>query len=375
MILANTSIWEDSIINNCDIAILGGGFLGLWSAYFLKQKNPKLNIHIYERDSIGLGASTRNAGFSCFGTVGEFVADTLISSEEEAFKSIQERYLGLQEIQKFIKSYNIDIDYENIGGYELLESEKFESVVDKIPYLNALMKEHLNLDNTYQYSHIKNTKLHFNSNKFNHIISNPYEAGVNSAKLLMGLKHINESLGVKIFQGTEVKAIEDNTIFLSNNYREYQVKTKKIVLALNSFVNKFINHTITPCRGQIIWCDNLKLNFKGTYHFDDGYYYFRTIGDDQLLIGGARNSDFETEYTQEYSKNSKIQEKLLSFVHQELKVSDFIIKKQWQGIMGFSHNKQSIIKEVNPNIWHLHACNGMGVALTPLIAKQFSDMI
>lgn len=375
MTLANTSIWEDSTINQCDVAIIGGGFLGLWSAYFLKQKNPHLNIHIYERDSIGLGASTRNAGFSCFGTVGEFVADTKISSEEEAFKSIEERYLGLQEIKNFINKYNINIDYENIGGYELLETDTFNNIVDKIPYLNNLMKQHLNLDNTYQYNSIKNTQFNFNSNKFSHIVYNPYEAGVNSAKLLMGLKHINESLGIKIFQGIEVKSINGNNISLSNNYREYEVKSNIVVLALNAFVNNFIPSTIKPCRGQIIWCDNLELPFKGTYHFDDGYYYFRTIGDNQLLIGGARNSDFEREYSYEYSKNNHIQDKLLSFVHHELNIPNFSIKKQWQGIMGFSNNKQSIIKEVSSNMWHLHACNGMGVALTPLIAKKFSGII
>ena len=67
------SVWEQSTyFAKKDLVIVGCGFVGLWTAYEAIQKNPKLNITILERGVIPSGASTRNAGFSCFGSVSEF---------------------------------------------------------------------------------------------------------------------------------------------------------------------------------------------------------------------------------------------------------------------------------------------------------------
>lgn len=369
----NTSIWEDSLLANCDVAIVGAGFLGLWTAYHLKLKNPKLNIHVYERDSFGLGASTRNAGFSCFGTVGEFAADVKTSSFDKALDCVLDRYHGLQEILKFSTSHNINIDYENTGGFELFKQHEFEVVYPSVTLLNQALEQHLSIKKTYCANHINNNLLPFNSKSFTHCISNMGEGGVNSAKLLYGLRQINEQLGVKIFYGTMVKNIQNNVLELSSSLRLFEIKASTIILAMNAFVNQFINTNIEPARGQILWSDNLDLKFKGTFHFDEGFYYFRTIGDGQLLIGGARNQDIGQENTLNFDNNEKIQNHLTSFVQNELNIKDFYPKKKWQGIMGFSPDKQPIIKEVSKNIWHLHACNGMGVALTPLISKRFSQ--
>lgn len=378
MTLATTSIWEDSLTvgNRCDVAILGGGFLGMWSAYHLKTLHPSLTVHVYERDAFGLGASTRNAGFSCFGTVGEFASDVHTSSLDEALGSIVDRYQGLQEIFKLKNQYSLNFDLENIGGIELLQAHEAENAARMLPVLNKALAEQLGLSEVYHMAPMTQSSYGFSTERLTHSITNSLEAGVNSAKLLRALTEVNQSLGVKVFHGLEAVDIQGDTVVLQNPYRQIEVKAGRIVLALNSFANRFLpseDAVIAPGRGQILWCDNLSLPFKGTFHFDEGYYYFRTIGRDQLLIGGARNLDIATENTRGFEPNVQIQEHLLQFVHNTLNVPDFVAKKQWQGIMGFTANKQPVMKEVRPNLWHLHACNGMGVALTPLIGKRFAQ--
>jgi gamma-glutamylputrescine oxidase len=70
------SIWEkESFFAPADIIIAGSGLVGLWSAYYLKKKHPSLKITIVERGIIPAGASTRNAGFACFGSLTELLAD------------------------------------------------------------------------------------------------------------------------------------------------------------------------------------------------------------------------------------------------------------------------------------------------------------
>ena len=71
---ANSSLWaanslplqcgqlNDSL--DCDVAIIGGGFSGLWSAFHLNSYDPKLKIAIFEAEEIGFGASGRNGGWA-----------------------------------------------------------------------------------------------------------------------------------------------------------------------------------------------------------------------------------------------------------------------------------------------------------------------
>ena len=74
--MSNLSLWErESFYSTQDVIIVGGGFMGLWTALSLKQKNRLLKITILEKNITPLGASTRNAGFSCFGSPTEILSD------------------------------------------------------------------------------------------------------------------------------------------------------------------------------------------------------------------------------------------------------------------------------------------------------------
>ena len=137
------SIWEkESYFKHHDIIIVGSGFVGLWSAYHLKRKHPKLQILIVERGVIPTGASTRNAGFACFGSVTELVADTLKFGEEKMLDIVKIRFDGLEKIKKTFK--NKEIDFEEFGGYELIsESQKMDINIlrTNIDFLNHKIKD------------------------------------------------------------------------------------------------------------------------------------------------------------------------------------------------------------------------------------------
>ncbi len=103
------SVWEQSTyFAPKDLVIVGCGFVGLWTAYEAIQKNPKLNITILERGVIPSGASTRNAGFSCFGSVSELMYDVQLMGEAAMLETVKMRYDGLQRIQKVFKAKEID---------------------------------------------------------------------------------------------------------------------------------------------------------------------------------------------------------------------------------------------------------------------------
>src|SRR5579871_309936 len=115
------SIWEkESFFKHHDITIIGSGFVGLWSAYYLKRQNPKLKILIVERGIIPTGASTRNAGFACFGSLTELLSDIERMGEEKMLELVSMRFKGLKKIRKTF--HRSEIGYETHGGYELLTS-------------------------------------------------------------------------------------------------------------------------------------------------------------------------------------------------------------------------------------------------------------
>ena len=119
--IPSLSIWEkESWFAPADIVIAGSGLVGLWSAYYLKKKHPSLRITIIERGIVPTGASTRNAGFACFGSLTELLADIDQMGEDKMLELVSLRYRGLKKIRKTFR--DAEIGYEQLGGFELLAS-------------------------------------------------------------------------------------------------------------------------------------------------------------------------------------------------------------------------------------------------------------
>ena len=117
------SVWEQSTyFAPKDLVIVGCGFVGLWTAYEAIHQNPRLQITILERGTIPSGASTRNAGFSCFGSVSEHMYDVELMGEAAMIETVKMRYDGLKRIQEVFKAK--EIEYNQWGGYELFEGKK-----------------------------------------------------------------------------------------------------------------------------------------------------------------------------------------------------------------------------------------------------------
>ena len=88
----NLSYWEiKSWLSNVDYTIVGSGIVGLNCALKLKEKYPKSRILILEKGSLPQGASTKNAGFACFGSSSEIIDDLKKHSEGEIISLIKKR--------------------------------------------------------------------------------------------------------------------------------------------------------------------------------------------------------------------------------------------------------------------------------------------
>ena len=91
------SYWElKEWFTNVDFTIIGSGIVGLNCALYLKKKYPKAKIVILEKGVLPQGASSKNAGFACFGSLSELIDDLKTHTEEEVFNLVKKRWEGLE---------------------------------------------------------------------------------------------------------------------------------------------------------------------------------------------------------------------------------------------------------------------------------------
>ena len=159
----NLSYWEiQSWLANIDFTVVGSGIVGLSCAIRLRETYPKSKILILERGILPQGASTKNAGFACFGSLSEILDDLKYHSEETVFELVKKRWEGFQLLRKNLGDKAID--FQQLGGYELFleaDTELYESCFSQGRNINDLLKPIFKTDvfnfkdNPFQFNNIQ----------------------------------------------------------------------------------------------------------------------------------------------------------------------------------------------------------------------------
>ena len=370
------SYWErTAFIDNADVIIIGSGLVGLSAALHLKKQQPDLKVLVLERGFLPTGASTKNAGFACFGTVSEQLAALQHSSPDEVSRMVDYKWRGLQRLRTNLGDDNID--YRQHGGYELFladETEKADYCINQIDSLNQLLKQAIGSEQIYTVACDKIAGFGFNN--VSRMIYNPFEGQIHTGKMMRTLLSKVYELGILVLNGCEIQKIEKEHAGVTLTTSQGSFKTGKVILATNAFANQLFPYLkVKPGRGQVLVTKPISgLKLKGTYHFNEGYYYFRNI-DDRVLFGGGRNLDFAAEETWEFGQTDLVKNKLLQYLKEMiLPGQNFEIDYWWSGIMGFGETISPIVKQVEPNIFCAVRCNGMGVAMGSLVGEEVAEL-
>ncbi|WP_090879719.1 NAD(P)/FAD-dependent oxidoreductase [Pedobacter rhizosphaerae] len=357
------SYWEQTSFFNYDIVVTGSGIVGLNCAIHLKKTYSNLKIAILERGFLPSGASTKNAGFACFGSISELIEQENLIGTDRLANLIETRWKGLLKLRNLLGDHNID--YQCLGGYELFKKEEEVSSirsVAKIEHFNKLLTDVVG-KNTFSPA---NEKINaFGFDQVDQLIFNQYEAQIDTGKMMFSLISYAQQLGITILNNCEVEEIrnEATSVYLKTNAGDFQCS--RLAIATNAFVQQLLPELdVKPGRGQVLITKPIPdLKLAGTFHYDKGFYYFRNINQ-RILLGGGRNLDFETEQTSQFGETNLIQsslEELLKTVI--LPQHHFEIDQRWSGIMSFGSTLEPLIKTVSPNICYATCCNGMGVAI------------
>jgi glycine/D-amino acid oxidase-like deaminating enzyme len=375
---APLSIWEkESFFAPSDFLLIGSGFVGLWSAYFLKKRFPKKKVTILERGLIPTGASTRNAGFACFGSISEVLYDARTMGLDKTLELVELRYRGIKRIDKTFRKKDILLEYS--GGYDLLTAKELESLPDlkeEIKWINKELEELIGEKKVYSLQPGKIGE--FELSGVETLVENRMEGGLHSGKLAEQLLSLVQGMGVTILNNIEVQQLEKGPEgFEVHSGQGLVFKASRVLVCTNAFARQLLPElAVEPARGQVILTSPVEdLKLKGTFHYDEGFYYFRNLGN-RVLLGGARNKAFEEEKTVDMNTSEIIQQELERFLSTHiLPGKEYTITDRWSGIMAMGPEKTPMIKEVQPDLFCAVRMSGMGVALAPVIGEMVAEIM
>ena len=247
----------------------------------------------------------------------------------------------------------------------------YDTCLESITYLNDLLKPifgqpvFVESDNHFQFRNVREK-----------YITHKLEGQLDTGKMMRSLINKCLSLNIPIINGVTVKDVVESNNGATVLTENFEFNSKRVLVATNGFASRMIDsESVKPARAQVIVTEPIKnLHIKGTFHFDEGYYYFRNI-DDRILFGGGRNLDFSTEETTEFGETRIIQDKLETLLQEMILPNQPVkIERRWSGIMGVGNQKSPIIKQVSNSVFCGVRLGGMGVALGSLVGQELADL-
>ena len=373
----NNSLWADGFKQSgkrkefdsaYDVAIIGGGFSGLWSAYHLLKLDPKLSIVIFEAKSIGYGASGRNGGW--------------VSSDYPVYRKTLEKRHGLDATDNLFKELANAIDEIGQIAGEIAPKASFvksgtitfaRNKAQERRLKDSADSEHIwksagELDQLIQVSDLKGG------------LFNPQCATINPFQLVLGLANYLAGKGVVIAEG--VFATQTNDGVLANSSL---VKAPVVIRASEAFSNP--GREFIPLYSLMIASEALpeeiwdQIGVKDRFTFAEGTHlvnYAQRTADNRLAIGGRGAS---------YPFGSKLIEKkeMTNSVHQSLEAMAkrwFPVLKNvkfthaWGGAVAITRNWEPYVQfDKSTGSARLGGYAGDGVTMSYLASKILADLI
>ena len=287
---------------------------------------------------------------------------------------VEMRYKGLRRIRKTFSDKQIG--YEGRGGYELLADAGIDELRSTIDQFNRTLKKITGQQKTFRLQNEKIGRFGFSGIKY--LVDTPAEGQLHSGKLCQSLLRLVQSMDVNVLNNIEITGYEKvNGHLMLHTQHPFPLIASQLLVCTNAFARQLLPQLdVTPARGQILVTSPVdNLPFKGTFHFDEGYYYFRNLGD-RVLLGGARNLAFTAETTTDMTITDTIQQELERFLREViLPGRHYTIEDRWSGIMGMGSEKMPLISAVNDHVFCAVRMSGMGVALAPVAGERAASLL
>ena len=215
-------------------------------------------------------------------------------------------------------------------------------------------------------------------------LHNRLEAQLHPGKLVSLLLEDCHRAGVRFLFGCEVDHVgADAGAVLVEGAGWGRVGARKALVTVNAFARNLLPadfpESIRPVRNQILLSDPLPdFRLRGCYHYHEGYVYFRNVGKDRMLIGGARHRAGKASETDVFGPNGVPEAFLIEKLNEwlpERKWTDADFPTRWSGIIAQGDGKSPVLRYADDNVLVAGRLAGMGVALSAALASRAAKMI
>ncbi|MEO0472345.1 MAG: FAD-binding oxidoreductase [Bacteroidota bacterium] len=374
----NLSFWEkDIFIQRPQYLVIGAGLVGMNAAIFLRQKDPSADVLVIDSRPFPGQASLRNAGFACFGSMTELLADEAENGMDAMLSLVEKRWRGLQNMLTRLERQRID--FQPLGGLELFQAkdeETYQNCANHLERINRHLGEITGLEQCFSLypEGISQNGL----GRSRHLIRNQAEGQLHPGKMMAAWYDLAREAGVRFLFGLRVESIVAGGPQVDVQTDQLGVlKAEKVLVATNGLTNQFFPQKgLTAVRNQVLLTTAVpNLQLSGSFHYREGYVYFRNVGN-RVLLGGARDVDVPTETTDEFGFTDVVQSDLYQLMNEVILPNQaWAIEHQWSGILGMGPQKSPIIQSPLPGVYLAVRLGGMGVAIGSLVGEEVARLM
>ncbi|TFD15435.1 FAD-binding oxidoreductase [Cryobacterium sp. TMT4-10] len=275
---------------DCDLAIVGGGYLGLWTAVLAKRQDPGARVVLLEARTIGWAASGRNGGF-CEASLTHGEENGRRRWPREIDRLTELGLENLDEIERAVAELGLDCDFERTGAIDLAVEKhqvdwlRAEPTNDDTVFLDAAAL-HAEVDSPTYLAGVWHKRTN---------------ALVHPGKLATELARVATGLGVEIFEHTPVTGLDTQGLSPAQGTRLRTeagvVRARKTALATNVFPSLLARNRLAtvPVYDYVLMSEPLSAeqlaainwqNRQGLSDLANQFHYYRLSADNRILFGG-----------------------------------------------------------------------------------------
>ncbi|MEY4322484.1 MAG: hypothetical protein RL410_265 [Actinomycetota bacterium] len=390
----NNSLWWDTISEkdlirpalqhniSCDVVIIGAGFTGLWTAYWLKKLAPSLHVVIVEREVAGFGASGRNGGWcsALFPASLEKIAHTYGRDAAIAMHRTMQALIG--ELGETIASEGIDCDWHHGGDIYLARNRaQLSRATEEIKHWQQWGFS----EDDHRLLNIDDAKGKLNATEILGGTFTPHCARINPAKLVRGLARVAERLGVEIYENSAATNIEPRRVV----GERFTVEAKTVVRATEGFTSQLPGHkrSVIPVYSFMIatqplttqqW-DNIGLRNNELFaDFRNLIIYGQRTADGRIAFGGrGAPYHFGSKVNPRFDTDSNVHNAIERVLKELLpQIADTTITHRWGGPLAVPRDWFPSVNFDRPTgMASAGGYVGDGVATSALAGRTLAELI